>query len=80
MDYFSTQFNEDVIFIKRLEEAKNWLENSDPDQEIELADFNDLINTYAIILEKKNGSFSAAKATDFSSGDNINQSNERKKT
>lgn len=79
MDYFSTQFNEDVIFIKRLEEAKNWLENSDPDQEIELADFNDLINTYAIILEKKNGSFSAAKATDFSSGDNINQSNERKK-
>ncbi|VEB38196.1 Uncharacterised protein [Legionella sainthelensi] len=47
---------------------------------MELDDFNDLINTYAIIREKKNGGFSAAKATDFSSGDNINQSNEHKKS
>lgn len=52
---------------------------SEPNQEMELDDFNDLINTYAIIREKKNGGFSAAKATDFSSGDNINQSNEHKK-
>ncbi|AUH73876.1 hypothetical protein [Legionella sainthelensi] len=80
INYFSAQVNEDISFIKRLEEAKNWLEKSEPNQEMELDDFNDLINTYAIIREKKNGGFSAAKATDFSSGDNINQSNEHKKS
>lgn len=79
IDYFSTQSNEDVLFIKRLEETKNWLEKSEPNQEIELDDFNDLINTYAIIFEKKSRGFSAAKATDSSTGDNINHSNERKK-
>ncbi|WP_027269572.1 hypothetical protein [Legionella sainthelensi] len=80
INYFSAQANEDISFIKRLEEAKNWLEKSEPNQEIELDDFNDLINTYAIIREKKNGGFSAAKATDSSSGDNINQPNQHKKS
>lgn len=80
MDYFSKQLNEDALFVKRLAEAKNWLEKSEPNQEIELADFNDLINTYAIILEKKTGNFSDVKVIDSSRDNNINPSTERIKT
>ncbi|WP_238589500.1 hypothetical protein [Legionella cincinnatiensis] len=80
MDYFSKQLSEDALFVKRLAEAKNWLEKSEPNQEIELADFNDLINTYAIILEKKTGNFSDVKVIDSSRDNNINPSTERIKT
>ncbi|KTD05910.1 hypothetical protein Lgra_2687 [Legionella gratiana] len=80
MDYFSTQFNEDALLMKRLEEAKNWLEKSEPNQEIELADFNNLINTYTIMLAKKNGNFSDVKGNDSFIDNEIHHSKERIKT